>query len=132
MLGEVGEMVSTRAAFRITHRGRPTKEWEPVDSLMTDATGNVYGYSKWNQEVKAETVRVQLAGGLPGREAAWKLRVGFGRRATARFAPDESWTVRRLAVPVRGQSISTELATVRKGATLRLLDLSWGSTSRWP
>jgi hypothetical protein len=124
VLGSEGEMVSTRATFRLSQRGRPTDEWEPVESVITDATGNTYNGPRWSYSSHEGQAIVQVAGGLPTSEAAWKLRFGFARTATARFAANEAVTVRHVATPRSKQFIPADRTAMLQGTTIQVLGIA--------
>jgi hypothetical protein len=129
VFGKIDEMISTRVVFRVKHQGQPTDDWEPVASLMTDATGNSSAAATQHLETNGGIVRLQVLGGLPAREPAWKLRFDFARRATARFAASESWTVRHLALPQATTFLPLNAVATLKGATVRLLGLGGPGSS---
>jgi hypothetical protein len=114
----------TRAAFRVTRNSRPAREWEPVDVMLSDATGNRWSPPDTFVEPKGDEKRFFFGGTLCPDEPAWKLRVRFAR--VSGFAPEELWTVRDLAVPEPGfgESAPVTAAAQRQGVTLRVQRVS--------
>ncbi len=84
----------TLAAFRISENGRAATNWQVVNILSFDATGNVAdNQMRLGRREKGESVMV-FTGGLWSDEPAWKLRAEFSRDSG--FLPEELWTVRGL------------------------------------
>ncbi len=84
----------TLAAFRVSENGHAVTNWQVMNILSFDATGNVAGNQMHlGHQDKGEWV-MALTGGLWPDEPVWKLRTEFSRDSD--FLPEELWTVRGL------------------------------------
>jgi hypothetical protein len=108
----------TRAGFRATRGGKPAPEWQPVDVMLSDATGNAWMPPDRFLDRRAAETRLLFGGRLCPAEPAWKLRVRFARRSG--FAPEELWTVRYAPVVGYDETPRTPIAAKRQGITLQL------------
>ncbi len=120
----------TRATFRMRRGTLATREWEPVGVTLSDATGNVLSFEDEALIRRGNEQSLYFRGALSLREAAWKLRVELSRTATASFSPEESWTVRGVAVPAARQSTPSGEVVTRKGVRVRFLELA-GTDRAW-
>ncbi len=76
--------------FDVEQKGRPATNWNPVQLIASDATGN--DATAWmNQYNQDDSPSYMFQSILWPDEPAWKLRVEFSR--TSGFSPDELWTV---------------------------------------
>jgi hypothetical protein len=121
----------TEATFRVTRDGRATRDWEPVEVTLSDATGNSLvrrgslshhrGSAYWTQ---TGDLSYRFDGGLSLDEAAWKMRFEFTRRSLARFAPEELWTVPDLPIASGRKLLPANATTTLDGVTLRLASVA--------
>jgi hypothetical protein len=121
----------TEATFRVTEKGKPTTAWEPVDVVVSDATGNTWKPPVCLYEWKDGEARLFFRGALWRSEPAWKLKVEFVPAA----GEDESslWTVRGAPVPAAGVFARSDARDARNGVTLRLMGISGeGARARAP
>jgi hypothetical protein len=109
----------TLARFRVTRNGKPSREWEPIEVHLSDATGNNWDALTFSPSQRRDEQEVLFHGGLWADEAAWKLGVEFQRNSG--FRPEELWTVRNIRVPPGPQrNTFTQAAVRRHNATIRL------------
>jgi hypothetical protein len=112
----------TEAYFRVTEKGQPTAAWEPVDVVVSDATGNTWKPPVCLHEWKDGEARLFFRGALWQGERAWKLRVEF--MPTAGRNPSALWAIRGASVPPSGLFTGSSARAVRNGTTLRLQGIS--------
>ena len=132
-----GMALWAKASFSIAQNGSPTIGWEPVEIIVSDATGNTYTIGIGRHFSYGRDDRISFRGLCPY-ETAWKLRVEFSRTADSSFSADQLWTVRGVAVPNRDTIIRSS-ATNRvqvysptgEGVTLQLLGIAGAGTVSW-
>jgi hypothetical protein len=95
---------SVQATFHIERDGKPVSNWQPVNIMTTDATGNqINGNANRNEWQNGDDV-LTYQYGLWLDEAAWKIRLEFSQQSD--FAPSELWNVQDVpVVPGRQQEM---------------------------
>jgi len=113
-----GEPLWSAASFRITRRGHPAPEWEPIHVTLSDAAGNHWQPLATPHSGPGGEPSLAIWETLWRDESAWKLRVEFARRSA--FAPEELWTVRGLPIPPKDRNHFSQAIVRRFGTTIRL------------
>jgi len=99
-------------AFEVSEQGKPTKEWEVVQTDLFDSLGNQP--SVWPFKTPF----------LCPFEPAWKLRVKFCGKEISGVASNSCWTVRHLKLPSPGSFATLSMTQQVQGLTLRLIGLA--------
>jgi hypothetical protein len=122
------------ASFRVSGPGQPEGAWEPAALSLRDATGNRYevlNYHEQPGEGAGSATGAHRPPCRPGFQQFWggvgglvsgetlRMRALLVRNRTARFTPEETWTLRDLPLntPRRGWMPPSAVAS-RGGVTL--------------
>ena len=99
-------------AFEVSEQGKPTKEWEVVQTDLFDSLGNQP--SVWPFKTPF----------LCPFEPAWKLRVKFCGKENSGVSSNACWTVHHLKMPSPGSYAALSMTQQVQGLTLRLIGLA--------
>ena len=132
---KLAETPLTRASFRITENGKLTKDWAPVQIVISDATGNLLTHEipsplKDESHYKNGEAVINFNKMLCADET-WKLRVEFTQTPGSQFPADQLWALRGLGIPANDTVVFSNEATVKNGCTLRLLGIGGPGVRRW-
>jgi hypothetical protein len=110
------QLDETRARFRVTEHGAATTNWvvQRIDAI--DAPGGMITPNRWGGP-SGGIINFDYGPSLWPSEV-YKLHVEFGRAAHARFASNELWLLRDIAVPTNGGFTRIEARTNLNGFQL--------------
>jgi hypothetical protein len=94
-------LAASVATFRLSKRGRPAPEWEPIELTCSDATGNQFGGYEDRLLRRGNEIGFPMCDRLPADEV-WNVRAEFSRYGTKEAKPDYVWSARGIDLAQSG------------------------------
>jgi hypothetical protein len=122
----------TILAARIREQGAASTNWQIERVIAMDATSNRIEQTSWSTSGEKGLQKIRFSPALWPSEA-YQVRVEFSRRPEGPFAPEETWTVRDIAVPTNGGFTTVGMETNLNGIKVRCEGLNAkGGRPPWP